>query len=119
MEEIKEAAVPPLAVSEAPIAPESSTTNSQPTDAIRASHIPEHPFQSAKDAAYAPPNTQNIGAPIKPSSNVKWTDPAYKTLPPIHDAIIAAEVYKRSMDTPITITQRELLSLSPEVHSQV
>ena len=119
MEEIKEAAVPPLAVPEAPIVPESSAMNSQPTEAIRASHIPEHPFQSAKDAAYAPSNTRNVGAPIKPSSNAKRTDLAYKTLPLIHDATIAAEVYKRSMDTPITITQRELLSLSPDVRSQV
>ena len=34
-------------------------------------------------------------------------------------ANIATDVYSRSMDTPITITQRELLSLSPEVRSQV
>jgi hypothetical protein len=44
---------------------------------------------------------------------------AYKTLPPIHDVAIAANVYKRAMDASFTITQRELLSLSPEVRSQV
>jgi hypothetical protein len=32
--------------------------------------------------------------------------------------LIAESVYKRSLETPITITQRELLSLSPEVRSQ-
>lgn len=32
--------------------------------------------------------------------------------------MIAEAVYKRSLETPITITQRELLSLSPEVRSQ-
>jgi hypothetical protein len=32
--------------------------------------------------------------------------------------LIAESVYKCSLDTPITITQRELLSLSPEVQSQ-
>jgi hypothetical protein len=62
---------------------------------------------------------RNVGAPIKPPAIVRKNDPAYKTLPPIHDPAVATEVYKRSMDTPITITQRELLSLSPEVRSQV
>ena len=32
---------------------------------------------------------------------------------------IAKEVYKCAMETPITITQRELLSLAPEVHAQI
>ena len=79
---------------------------------------PEHPYQKAKDASYAPPASRNVGAPAKAPLNKK-PDPAYKTLPPVHDASIATEVYKRSMETPITITQRELLSLSPEVRSQV
>src|SRR6202789_3256533 len=40
-------------------------------------------------------------------------------MPPVHDPAIAANVFTRSMEAPITITQRELLSISPEVRSQV
>jgi len=94
----------------APRQPTVSTSNSQPT-------IPEHPYRNARDAAYAPPVNRNVAAPYKPS-NDKRPEPAYKTLPPVHDPTIAANVYKRSMDAPITITQRELLSMSPEVRSQ-
>ena len=86
---------------------------------IQSNSAPEHPYQNVKDAAYAPPATRNVGAPIKALPVAKKQEPAYKTLPPIHDPLIATEVYKRSMDAPITITQRELLSLSPEVRSQV
>src|SRR5271163_5115927 len=71
----------------------------------------------ARDAAYSPPVNRNVAA--KPNQNFKRPEPVYKTLPPIHDSTIAANVYKRSMDAPITLTQRELLSLSPEVRSQV
>jgi len=77
---------------------------------------PEHPYRNARDAAYIPPVARNVGAQDK---NAKKVEPAYKTLPPVHDPEIAANVYKRSMEAPITITQRELLSLSPEVRSQV
>lgn len=85
------------------------------------SSAPEHPFRNARDAAYAPPATRNVGGivkPIAPKASAA-NAPAYRTLPPIHDPTIAAEVYRRAMDAPITITQRELLSLSPEVRSQV
>ena len=79
----------------------------------------EHPYRNAKDAAYAPPSDRNLGAPVKVPAASKKNESAYKTLPPVHDPSIATDVYKRSMDAPITITQRELLSLSPEVRSQV
>ena len=83
-------------------------------------HGSEHPFRNAKDAAYIPPSTRNVGAQDKsPAALYKRPDTAYKTLLPVHDPAIAASVFQRSMETPITITQRELLSLSPEVRSQV
>src|SRR5271168_687363 len=94
----------------APKQPTVLTSNSQPT-------IPEHPYQNTRDAAYAPPVNRNVAVPDK-LNNGKRPEPAYKTLPPIHNPTIAANVYKRSMDAPITITQRELLSMSPEVRSQ-
>lgn len=81
---------------------------------------PELPFHAAKDAAYAPPIARNVGGILKvPAKVATASAPAYKTLPPIHDPAIAVDVYKRAMNTPITITQRELLSLSPEVRGQV
>ena len=71
----------------------------------------EHLFQHAKDAAYAPPVNRNVGAPAKAPAVKK---PAYRTMPPVHDPKIAADVYKQSMEAPITIMQQELLSISPE-----
>ena len=79
---------------------------------------PEHPYQKAKDAMYVLPVNRNVGAPAKPPTQPR-AEPAYKTLPPVHNAAIAADVYKWSMEAPITITQQELLSLSPEVRLQV
>src|ERR1700678_3880984 len=90
--------------------------NSQP---IQPSTEPEHPYRNARDAAYSPPSSQNVGAPNKATGPNKKSDPAYKTLPPVHDPAIAVQVYKRSMESPITITQRELLSLAPEIRSQL
>ena len=79
---------------------------------------PDHPYHKAKDAAYVPPVNQNVGAPAKPTAQGR-PEPVYKSLPPVHDSAIAVDVYKRLMETPITITQRELLSLSPKVRLQV
>jgi hypothetical protein len=79
---------------------------------------PEHPFRNAQDATYIPPQDRNVGALPKPAAPKK-AEPAYRTLPPIHDQSIATDVYNRSLNTPVTITQRELLSLSPEVRAQL
>ncbi|KAJ7244845.1 hypothetical protein C8J57DRAFT_1038457, partial [Mycena rebaudengoi] len=79
---------------------------------------PQHPFSNSRDAAYTPPRDRNIGArPDAPS--VKKSEPAYRTTAPIFDEKIAHTVFDRSMDVPVTITQRELLPLSPEVRAQV
>jgi hypothetical protein len=106
---------------ETPTNTQETTAITEPTAAAIPTIEPEHPYREAKDAAYAPPVTRNVGAPIKvtQAAAVKKNEPAYKTLPPVHDPAIAVDVYKRSMEAPITITQRELLSLSPEVRSQV
>ena len=79
---------------------------------------PVHPFAEARDATYAVPQNRNFGAPPKPSAPKK-VEPAYRTLPPIYDGKIAADVYDHAMEAPVTLTQRKLLSLSPEVRSQV
>ncbi|KAH8990106.1 hypothetical protein EDB92DRAFT_1946834 [Lactarius akahatsu] len=44
---------------------------------------------------------------------------AYTTTAKIHDKKVTQEVYKCAMETPITVTQCELLSLAPELHAQV
>nr|GAT45998.1 predicted protein [Mycena chlorophos] len=81
---------------------------------------PEHPFAQARDAAYAPPRDRNLGARIpNPPAATKKPEVAYRTTAPIYDEKIASEVFGRSMDAPVTLTQRELLSLSPEVRAQV
>ncbi|ETW78884.1 hypothetical protein HETIRDRAFT_453439 [Heterobasidion irregulare TC 32-1] len=59
-----------------------------------------------------------MGAPAK-IPLAKKDAPAYKTTAPIYDEKVAAEVYNRAMATQVTLTQRELLSLSAEVRSQV
>jgi hypothetical protein len=85
-------------------------------------HNPYHPYRGAKDATYMPPQARNLGAPPAKSpaqATSRKSDTAYRTLPPIYDSKVAADVYKRTLDTPITLTCHELLSLSPEVRSQI
>ncbi|KAJ7340893.1 hypothetical protein DFH08DRAFT_925334 [Mycena albidolilacea] len=97
-----------------------------PPGILRSPHVPstpsipapEHPFAKARDAAYAPPRDRNVGALPKPAQPKK-PNPAYRTNAPVYDEKIANAVFDRSMDTPVTLTQRELLSLSPEVRAQV
>ncbi|KAJ7234542.1 hypothetical protein C8J57DRAFT_1439505 [Mycena rebaudengoi] len=84
-----------------------------------ASETPEHPFANARDAAYAPPHDRNVGVRFANPAPQKKPEPAYRTTAPIYDEKIANTVFGRSMDAPITLTQRELLSLSPEVRAQV
>ena len=80
------------------------------------SSMSEHPFRLAKDAAYSPPTIKNVRPQDKQVLPInKKPEPAYRTLPLIHNPLITETVFKQSMETPITITQRELLSLSPEV----
>ena len=77
-----------------------------------------HPYAGAKDAVYIPPTTENITAKLKPSPPKKANAPL-KTFTPVYDPQIALDVYTRSMNAQVTLTQCELLSLSPEVWNQV
>ena len=87
-----------------------TSTTTQPSDTL------EHPFRHAKDAAYTPPTSKDVGTQDKQELLInRKQEPAYRTLPQIHDPLIAKTIYKRSMETLIMIMQRELLSLSPEV----
>ena len=77
-----------------------------------------HPFARAKDAAYAPLTTNNVAAKPKPAPPKK-PDIPLRTAAPVYNPQVASTVYARTMDSQITITQRELLSLSPGVRNQV
>lgn len=79
---------------------------------------PVHPFASAQDATYAPPHDRNMASVPKPPP-AKKPEPAYKTTAPVYDEKIASNVFNRVLDLPITISQKELYSLSPEVRSQI
>ena len=79
---------------------------------------PVHPFARAKDAAYAPPTTNNVAAKPKPAPPRK-PDIPLRTAAPVYDPQVASAIYAHTMDSQITITQRELLSLSLEVRNQV
>ena len=77
-----------------------------------------HPYVGAPDATYAPPVNRNYAA-VPKSPPAKKPKPAYKTSAPVYDGKIATDVYDCAMATQVTLTQRELLSLSPEVRAQV
>jgi hypothetical protein len=76
------------------------------------------PFAEARDTIYAAPQNCNFGTAPKPPATKK-AEPAYCTQAPIYDGKITADVYDRTMSTSVMLTQHELLSLSPEVCSQV
>ena len=77
-----------------------------------------HPFAKAKDVTYSPPTSENVATKPKPPP-VKKPEVTYRTSGLIYDPQVASDIYSRTMNSQITLTQRELLSLSPEVRSQV
>ncbi|KAF7327261.1 Integrase catalytic domain-containing protein [Mycena kentingensis (nom. inval.)] len=68
--------------------------------------MPEHPFAAAKDAAYAPPKVRNAGAAPKAPARPQ---------PPIYNSGSARAAFEAVMDSPVTMTSRQLLAISPEV----
>jgi len=49
----------------------------------------------------------------------RWQEQAYLTTAKVHDPRVAKTVFDRVMETLVTVTQRELLSLVPEIQTQV
>src|ERR1700678_3949937 len=94
-----------------PKPPTVSIPNFRPT-------ILAQPYQSDSNPAYAPPADKNFAIQDKPKKK-KLAEPAYKTLPPVQEPTTAEKVYNRSMDVPITITQRELISMSSENYQEM
>ena len=65
-------------------------------------------------------HNQYVESVLDPGSQViAMSEAACHALALIYDPQVASTVYARTMDSQITITQRELLSLSPEVRNQV
>ncbi|KAJ7017021.1 hypothetical protein C8F04DRAFT_1280202 [Mycena alexandri] len=84
----------------------------------RIQRMPEHPYANAHDAAYAEPKGRNFGVPAPPIPATKRHDPAYRSAAPVVDNKISANIFDRSMDAPVTLSQRELLSIAPDLRNQ-
>jgi Protein of unknown function (DUF4100)/Aspartyl protease len=78
---------------------------------------PTHPYAAAPDATYSAPSEPV--RPIKDTAIPGRQEPGFQTTAKVYDPLIAKAVYERAMETPITVTQRELLSLAPEVRTQI
>ena len=104
---------PPVPAAQCP--PPLPTT---PEEANNNEELLIHPFTRAKDAVYALLTTNNFGVKPKPSP-LKKPDVPLKTTTPIYDPQVASMVYAQTMDSQITITQQELISLSLGVRNQV
>ncbi|KZV59520.1 hypothetical protein PENSPDRAFT_595290, partial [Peniophora sp. CONT] len=75
---------------------------------------------------YVPPaprpnaaNASKASAAPDSSSAAKRNDPAFKNLPPVADTKDAQGIYDRCMDSTVVLTQRELLSLAPDIRYKV
>ncbi len=73
-----------------------------------------HLYAAAREA------TNDVAGPNKSATPAtRKNDQAYTTTAKIHDEKVAHKVYKRTMETPITVTQCKLLSLAPELRAQI
>jgi hypothetical protein len=104
----------------APPAPSKTSSNGPsipkiPVPAASAASQHEHPYRKAQDASYLPPVLKNVAAPSK--QNVIKKPETTPPSPPIYEQETAAKIYNRSLDTRITMTQRELLSIAPDIRN--
>ena len=87
-----------------------------PVPAAPVAQPPVHPFSNARDAAYAPPKERNVRFQLPDQSKQA---PAYRTNAPVYNEKDAADVFESSLDAKVTLTQRQLLSIAPEVRSHM
>ena len=78
---------------------------------------PTHPYAAAPDATYSA--TPEPARPAAREPAIGRPETNYHNTARVYDPQIAKSVYERAMETPITVTQRELLSLAPEVRTQM
>jgi hypothetical protein len=62
--------------------------------------------------------TRNIPTAIKNTAATDTSGPQYRYSTPVEDPAIVLKVVNRALNIPVSITQRELLSISPEVRKQ-
>ena len=76
---------------------------------------PAHLYATVPDAING-----SVPGPARPAAREPAAgkhEPTYSTTAKIHDPRVANTVYEQAMETPITVTQQELLSLAPEVQA--
>ncbi|KAF8155288.1 hypothetical protein K438DRAFT_1777658 [Mycena galopus ATCC 62051] len=100
---------PAAPATDAPVPP-AATTPATPTPATAG---PQHPFANARDTAYAPPKDRNVGLPPPK------TGPAYHTNTPVHNPKDVSDVLESCLNAPVTLTQRQIWSIAPDVRSQL
>ncbi|KAI0739852.1 hypothetical protein C8Q80DRAFT_1111704 [Daedaleopsis nitida] len=79
----------------------------------------EHPFASARDATYAPPQKRNFGTSPPKAPVPKKPETAYRAMAPIYDPKHAINVFKRCLEAPVSLSQEELFALAPEIRQAV
>ncbi|KAF8238031.1 hypothetical protein L208DRAFT_1244346 [Tricholoma matsutake] len=101
----------------------SSTATNLPTSNLAPSSTSEtpsqsvvHPYNGTKENSYLPPHECNFALTGKGKDK---EGPSYHTQAPIHKNKITEDISTQLMKTPIiTLTSKELLSLSPKVHTK-
>ena len=110
---------PPQQPTKAPptSSPEQDASRAKTGKALENPQEPTHPYASVPDATHGvlPGQTRPTAKEPAPARQ----EPGYWNTANIYDPQIAKVVYERAMETPITVTQRELLSLALEMRAQV
>ena len=78
---------------------------------------PTHPYAATPDATNG-----SVPGPVQHAAREPAADrhePAFRASTKVYDHRIAQAVFDHAMATPVTVTQRELLLLAPEVRAQV
>jgi hypothetical protein len=83
-----------------------------PVQQASTSDVPEHPYARAKDAIHRPLPETTDKAPSP-------REPLYRTQPPIYDKEQVERAYQKLLDTPVTVTIRDTLALSPETRARL
>ena len=63
--------------------------------------------------------TDKSKVPSAPEERSSRPDPQYRYVTPIEDPALVKKLVQQSLDTPITISTRELLSVAPDVRRQI
>lgn len=69
-------------------------------------------YQAHEEKSLTSPPAQNIEKSTRP-------DPQFRYVTPIEDPALVKKLVQQSLDTPITISTRELLSVAPDVRRQI